>query len=110
MPGRNDDYAMLAESVLPDEAKRADVVVIGGGSAGLSSAIAAREAGADVLVPLMVVLVVHADLPHGYALLQHVKQTLDSSVIDSELGYCLCTFEVAMEHVRQSNAYQPIYR
>lgn len=50
MPGRNDDYAMLAEAVLPDEAKRADVVVIGGGSAGLSSAIAAREAGADVLV------------------------------------------------------------
>ena len=49
MPGRNDDYAMLAEAVLPGEAKRADVVVIGGGSAGLSAAIAAREAGADVL-------------------------------------------------------------
>ena len=50
MPGRNDDYAMLAEAVLPDEAKRAEVVVIGGVSAGLSSAISAREAGADVLV------------------------------------------------------------
>ena len=44
------DYAMLSTTALPDEAERADVVVIGGGSAGLSAAIAAREAGADVLV------------------------------------------------------------
>ena len=62
-------------------------------------------AGADELMPLMVLLVVHAHLPRGYALLQHVKATLEPGVINSELGYCLCTFEAAMEHVRQSDAY-----
>ena len=44
------DYSTLSTAVVPDEAERTDVLVIGGGSAGLSAAIAAREAGADVLV------------------------------------------------------------
>lgn len=45
-----DDYGLMDARVLTGTAERADVLVIGGGSAGLSAAIAAREAGAEVLV------------------------------------------------------------
>ncbi|MGB0621862.1 MAG: FAD-binding protein [Myxococcota bacterium] len=45
-----DDYGLMDARVLTETAERADVLVIGGGSAGLSAAIAAREAGAEVLV------------------------------------------------------------
>ena len=50
MSAPGNDYSTLSASVVPGEAERTDVLVIGGGSAGLSAAIAAREAGADVLV------------------------------------------------------------
>ena len=49
---------------------------------------------------MMVLLVVHAELPRGYALLQHVKAYLDPAAIRSEIGYCLCSFEAAVEFVR----------
>ena len=58
------------------------------------------DVGADVLVPMMVLLIVHADLPSGYAMLQHCKAHLEPAAIRSECGYCLCTFEAAIEHVR----------
>lgn len=45
-----DDYGLMDSRVLTGTAESADVIVIGGGSAGLSAAIAAREAGAEVLV------------------------------------------------------------
>ena len=48
----------------------------------------------------LVVLIVHADLPGAYALLQHCKSHLEPAAIRSECGYCLCTYEAAIEHVR----------
>jgi hypothetical protein len=59
-----------------------------------------RDVSADDLVGVMVVVVVHAELPHGYSLLQHAKQYLDAGTSRSELGYCMCTFELALEYVR----------
>ncbi|MCR9093016.1 MAG: FAD-binding protein [bacterium] len=50
MSAPGNDYTTLSAAIVPVEAERADVLVIGGGSAGLSAAIAAREAGAEVLV------------------------------------------------------------
>ena len=56
--------------------------------------------GADVLVPMMVLLVIHARLPCGYSLLQHAKAYMEPNIVRSEIGYCLCTYEAALEHVR----------
>ena len=58
------------------------------------------DVGADVLVPMIVLLVVHADLPRGYSHLQHAKTYIEPAAIRCEVGYCLCTFEAAVEHVR----------
>lgn len=55
---------------------------------------------ADDLVALLVVAVVHAELPRGYSLLQHAKQYLDASTCPSEHSYCMCTYEIAVEYVR----------
>ena len=52
------------------------------------------------LVPMMVLLVVHAELPRCYALLQHCKAHLEPAAIRCEVGYALCTYEAAVEHVR----------
>ena len=66
---------------------------------------AASEAvvSADILLPVMVIVVIHADLPHGYSLLKHAYNYLDASVARSELGYCLVTYEAALEHVRSTD-------
>lgn len=50
-------------------------------------------------MPMMVLLIVHAKLPRIYALFQHAKAHLEPSAIRSEIGYCLCTFEGAIEYV-----------
>ena len=50
--------------------------------------------------PPQVLLVAHAQLPRGYSLLQLAKEHLEPAVVRSELGYCLCTYEAAVEHVR----------
>ena len=87
------DYAMR----IHDLVKKVNeyCVKAAGGGDGSSAVI-----GADQLVPMMVLLVVHAELPRGYALLQHVKAYLDPAAIRSEIGYCLCSFEAAVEFVR----------
>lgn len=60
----------------------------------------AGAVGADILVPMMVLLVAHADLPRGYALLQLTKAYIEPAIANSEVGYCLCNFEAAVEHIR----------
>ena len=35
----------------------------------------------------------------GYSSLQHAKQYLEPDAIRCEAGYCLCTYEAAVEHV-----------
>ena len=73
---------------------------VAGGGGGGGAAAAEREVSADVLVAVMVLVVVHAELPHGYSLLQHTKQYLDAGTSRSELGYCMCTFELSVEYVK----------
>lgn len=54
---------------------------------------------ADVLLPVMVLVVIHAELPHAYAVLKHAYNYLEPQAARSELGYCLVTYEAALEHV-----------
>ena len=54
---------------------------------------------ADVLLPVMVLVVIHAELPHAYAMLKHAYNYLEPQAARSELGYCLVTYEAALEHV-----------
>ena len=88
------DYAMRIHALVK-KVNEYCVKAAGGGGDGSNAVI-----GADQLVPMMVLLVVHAELPRGYALLQHVKAYLDPAAIRSEIGYCLCSFEAAVEFVR----------
>ena len=67
------------------------------------SASATDMVSADILLPMMILVVIHADLPHGYALLKHAYNYLDPSIARSELGYCLVTYEAALEHVRHTD-------
>ena len=58
------------------------------------------DEGADMLLPLMVLLVIHAELAYTYPLLQLVKALVAPSEVVSEMGYCLATFEAALEYTR----------
>ena len=52
--------------------------------------------GADLLMSVLVLALVHARLPHGYATLQYVKALALPCEVSSELGYVLCTYECAL--------------
>jgi hypothetical protein len=63
------------------------------------AALAEDVVSADVLLPVMVLVVIHAELPHAYAVLKHAYNYLEPQAARSELGYCLVTYEAALEHV-----------
>jgi hypothetical protein len=41
---------------------------------------------ADVLLPVMVLVVIHAELPHAYTVLKHAYNYLEPQAARSELG------------------------
>ena len=57
--------------------------------------------GAAELMPMLVLAVVHADLPHGFACVDYLKRLMTPEEESSELGYYLACTEVALTYIRK---------
>eukprot|EP00965_Chrysotila_dentata_P205761 6183147-Pleurochrysis_carterae.AAC.2 len=63
--------------------------------------------GADALMPLLVLVAVHAHLPHGFACIDFASRYCESRVASSELGYYLACLEAALTYLTQASPDDP---
>uniref|UniRef100_A0A4W3K008 Ankyrin repeat domain 27 n=1 Tax=Callorhinchus milii TaxID=7868 RepID=A0A4W3K008_CALMI len=58
---------------------------------------------ADDLLPVLLYLLVKTEIPNWMANLSYVKNFRFCSAVKDELGYCLTSFEAAVEYIHQGN-------
>ncbi|KAL1528319.1 hypothetical protein AB1Y20_009674 [Prymnesium parvum] len=68
-------------------------------AAARAASIEPQAIGADALLPLLVWVVIHAELPHAFAAVDFAKQLCTREQTFSELGYYLACFEAAIAFV-----------
>lgn len=61
---------------------------------------------ADDLLPVLLYLLVKTEIPNWMANLSYIKNFRITSSVQDELGYCLTSFEAAVEYIRQGNLLQ----
>ncbi|XP_048461495.1 ankyrin repeat domain-containing protein 27 isoform X2 [Rhincodon typus] len=58
---------------------------------------------ADDLLPVLLYLLVKTEIPNWMANLSYIKNFRFCSAVKDELGYCLTSFEAAVEYIHQGN-------
>uniref|UniRef100_UPI00398EA006 ankyrin repeat domain-containing protein 27 isoform X1 n=1 Tax=Pristiophorus japonicus TaxID=55135 RepID=UPI00398EA006 len=58
---------------------------------------------ADDLLPVLLYLLVKTEIPNWLANLSYIKNFRFCSAVKDELGYCLTSFEAAVEYIHQGN-------
>ncbi|XP_048403074.1 ankyrin repeat domain-containing protein 27 isoform X1 [Stegostoma tigrinum] len=68
-----------------------------------SHRVSLHSMSADDLLPVLLYLLVKTEIPNWMANLSYIKNFRFCSAVKDELGYCLTSFEAAVEYIHQGN-------